>query len=381
MQQYNLLNESQFNTHCTNFSDWDWKSLNLVRSIAATVGAVIIVAILSFLLYYKAYSSLFQRLYLYLIIATLLNEIVGIISIEHQWRYQNQENVCIWVGLFLGWTYVLLFIFSYEIIVYLLYLVVSNIMGTQLDLTQCWTRHKIIIRCRSVTVEIIYITLPVLISTAFALPPLVQHRYGIAGPWCFVRSLNDSCFPSGYAIQMAFYGMYMALGVAGIVASLIFSVVYFKLVASFREARHLLKRTLYVLVFKFIHILMIMCSVACRLYTLRSRRHQLYGLWLTHALSVPIGVLVFPLGYFFCFHPVGNIANKIYKKIAHRCCRHRPSPIHVETQSITRKATAPRSDRISQPSYTYFDVPHPEVKSETSPLISDTGYGSTHFTS
>ena len=75
---------SRFNMNCTNFTEDDWTSLNLVRSIAATLGAVIILAILLFLICYKAYSSLFQRLYLYLIIVTLLNEMTGIVSIDHQ---------------------------------------------------------------------------------------------------------------------------------------------------------------------------------------------------------------------------------------------------------------------------------------------------------
>ena len=107
-------------------------SLNLVRSIAAILGTVIILAILLFLIYNKLYSSLFQRLYLYLIIATLLSDISGVISIEHLWHYKGQEAVCEGVGLFLAWTYVLTFIFSYEIIAYLLYLVVSKIRGTRL---------------------------------------------------------------------------------------------------------------------------------------------------------------------------------------------------------------------------------------------------------
>ena len=45
-------------------------------------------------------------------------------------------------------------------------------------------------------------------------------------------------------VSAGFYGMYMALGVAGIVACLIFSIVYFKLSSSFREVHHLLKCTL-----------------------------------------------------------------------------------------------------------------------------------------
>ena len=79
-----LLNGSQFNMNCTNFTEADWGSLNLVRSTASMIGTLIVLAILVFLIYYKAYSSLFQRLYLYLIIATLLSELNGVLSIDRQ---------------------------------------------------------------------------------------------------------------------------------------------------------------------------------------------------------------------------------------------------------------------------------------------------------
>ena len=269
----------------------------------------------------------------------------------------------------------LLFIFSYEIIAYLLFLVVTMMKG--IEFSQYGARYT---RCCAVTVEFVLIILPILISTAFSIPPYVQGRYGIAGPWCFVRSLDYDCAPTGEVYQMGFYGMYMALGVAGIAATVIFLLVYCKLSTSFREVRILLKRTLYVLVFKFFHILMIMCSAACRLYTLKSRQHERYGLWLLHALAVPLGVLVFPLGYFLCFHPVGTITRIIYRNIIHKCCKHMPSLNYDGEQSMTLlRATAPASNRISQPSSTFFFVPHSDQLSEESNTkpVGDTGYGST----
>ena len=216
--------------NCTNFTEADWRSLNLVRSVAAMLGALVILATLSLLIYYKAYSSLFQRLYLYLIVMTLLSEVTGVISIEHQWYYHKQDAVCVASGFLLAWTYVSLFIFSYEIIVHLVYLVVSNIRGTP----HLHLAPERATGCR-VTVEVIYIAIPLTVSTAFSLPPLLGNKYGIAGPWCFVRSLNDACESSGYATQMAFYGMYMTLGCAGVVASLVLIVVYFQLASSSRK--------------------------------------------------------------------------------------------------------------------------------------------------
>ena len=39
-------------------------------------------------------------------------------------------------------------------------------------------------RCCAATVEFMFIALPILISTACSIPPYMQSRYGIAGPWC-----------------------------------------------------------------------------------------------------------------------------------------------------------------------------------------------------
>jgi hypothetical protein len=97
-----------------------------------------------------------------------------------------------------------------------------------------------------------------------------------------------------------------------------------------------------------------------------------------HALAVPLGVLVFPLGYFLCFHPVGTITQNVYRNIIRKCCRHMSSLNYNREQSVTLlRATAPVSNRISQPSFTYFFVPHSDQPSEGSHPVSDTGYGST----
>lgn len=72
------------------------------------------------------------------------------------------------------------------------------------------------------------------------------------------------------------------------------------------------------MVFQIIHILIVMCNLTLRAYTLLSRQHQLYGLWLAHAITIPIGVLVFPLGYFLSFYPIKDFVHKNYWRIANR---------------------------------------------------------------
>ena len=362
-------NESQFNLNCTDFTVEDMKFFNRLRNITALICAAITLAILLFLICQKAYSSLFQRLYLYLVIGTLLTELAVGLNIEHQWHYRRQETVCVWLGFFTQWTYVLVFILSYEIVVHLLCLVGTKMKGSSSP-PQCrFIRSKYY----SVTLEIVYIALPVSISTSFAVFPYVKKSYGVAGPWCWVRSLNDQCEPSGFVTQMAFYSLYVSVGVVGMAASLVFTILYFKMS---KEARHLLKKTLYVMIFQFIHILVIMCNLSLRLYTLISQRDQLYGLWSAHAFTIPIGVLVFPLGYLLCFYPVIKVILAFFKRIGRMCFKPRMSSRQMDVPTFTKLTTAPRSDRVSQPSDTFFVVPHPDELTEASPLISDTGYGS-----
>ena len=348
--------------NCTNFAIEDLKLFNRLRSIVAIVCATITLTILLFLICQKAFSSLFQRLYFYLVIGTLLTEIAVGLNIEHQWHYQQQETVCVWLGFFTQWTFVLVFILSYEIVLHLLCLVAIELRWPLYPQYRNW-----LVRSKrfTVTLEIVYIALPVLISTTFAVFPYVKKSYGIAGPWCWVRSLNEHCEPSGFVTQMTFYSLYMSVGVVGMVASIVFAVIYCKLS---RESRHLLKKTLYVLIFQFIHIIIIMYNLSVRLYTLISRRHQHYGLWLADAFTIPIGVLVFPVGYLLCFYPV----NKVYSKLM-ACLKHKQ---HVQIMVPLEMATAPESSRVSLPSDTAYDMPHPDEPElsdhETSPLVNDT---------
>ena len=364
-------NSSQFNLNCTSFTVDDLKFLNRLRNIPALVCSVITLVILIFLVCSKAFSTLFKRLYFYLVLGTLCTELALGLNIEHQWYYKGQETVCVWLGFFTQWTCVVVFILSYEIVLHLLCLVVSQVRGSQ-PFPRCTGS-----RYFTVILEIMYILTPVAIATGLAVMPYVKKGYGVAGPWCWVQSLNEDCEPAGLVTQMVFYGMYVSVGVVGIAASFVFSLIYFRIASSFRNARYLLKQTFYVMLFQIVHILIIMCNLTLRIYTLLSRRHQLYGFWMAHAFTIPFGVLVFPLGYLLCFYPVKQVLLKPFRKITAKCCKRRMSAHQVEVPSITRHTTAPRSDRVSQPSDTFFVVPHPDDFTETSPILaSDTGYDS-----
>ena len=359
-------NGSQFNLKCTNFTVDDLKFLNRLRNVTAFMCSLLSLVILIFLVYSKAFSSLLKRLYFYLVVGTLFTEIFLGLNIEHQWHYKNQEAVCVWLGFFTQFTCVMVLILSYEIVLHLLCLVVSQIRASSPfpRCTRPGSKHCTVI------LEIAYIFIPLSIATVFAIIPYINKDYGIAGPWCWVQSLNEHCEPAGLMAQMSFYGLYMAVGSVGIAVSVLYILIYCKIVTSFRDARYLLKRTLYVMLFQTFHIVIVSFNFTVRAYTLLSRRHQIYGIWLADAFTLPIGVLIFPLGYIFCLYPIKDIFLRVFKSIAHKCCLRNNDIMLQQHNDITINATAPESDRISQPSSTFFVVPHSDdFDDEKSPLL------------
>ena len=76
--------------------------------------------------------------------------------------------------------------------------------------------------------EMAYILIPVFISSILSIQAYITKCYGIAGPWCFMKSLNDNCEPIGFVMQMIFFSINVIAGVAGIAVSIIFSVIYSK---------------------------------------------------------------------------------------------------------------------------------------------------------
>ena len=113
--------------------------------------------------------------------------------------------------------------------------------------------------------------------------PYFDNNYGLAGPWCWVRSVDGECRSVGMRDQMIYFGLYEAVGVIGLTTSFVFSIVYCKLATSFREAKGLLKRTLILMCFQLGYNLIVTLQLVVRLYTAITGHRQHIGL-----LCVPL---------------------------------------------------------------------------------------------
>ena len=331
--------------------------------------AGVVLFIILVLVYHKAFSSMFQRLYIYLLTVTFLIEVSIFLSMEHQFRYDGQEKVCVLLGFVTQWLSVMQMVYTFEMIIYLLCLVNFAVHRS------CFQKLRQSKLCRRLT-ETLLALLPVILSFVYAWKPYIGgNEYGLAGPFCWIRSVDDNCEHVGTRDQMIYYGMYEILGISGIIVQVIFAVVYCKLASSMKEARYLLRQTLIVMVFQLLYTLTITFQLCVRLYSSLSQQQTHYALWLTFSIVSPFRQLLFPFGCLVCFYPVKAMFIKFFTQKACKCCCNESRSRSYEDVGnlVTRRATNPESTRISQPSHTFFIVPHPSYSTyERSHLVSNT---------
>ena len=247
---FSSSSSSQFNLDCTNFTEGQLKSLNLTRSVTAAVCALLLLAISVLLISYghRAFSSRFQRLYFYLLIVTFLVELFISLSVERQFQYSGQDDVCVFLGFTTEWLSVAQMFYTFEIIIYLFCMVIFTIQKNRFQVSKI---------CQRLT-EALLTVLPVVLAFVFSWEPYMSgNQYGLAGPFCWIRSEDENCNHVGTRDQMIYYGLYEILGFTGIIAHIVFAIVHCRLASSWKEARYLLRQTLIVMVFQFAYTITI----------------------------------------------------------------------------------------------------------------------------
>lgn len=223
---------SQFFTNCSNLTTDDLISINLSFSGTGAVCCFISFITVLLLIICKAYHSVLQRLFFYLMVATAIRELFLAASIEHHFEYSGQEKVCTWIAFIYNWTGLLVFVYTVGIMIYLFFLVRHLAKGNTIP-------RLLQSRCQRVTLETSYIVSSVVLTFAYASVPYFTNNYGLAGAWCWIRALDENCklTLSGLMAQL-FHGhiFYESGGIIGIVLLIAIAVVYYRLPITLYEA-------------------------------------------------------------------------------------------------------------------------------------------------
>ena len=382
---------SQF-INCSNLTTEELISINLSFSLTGSVCCFISSVVVLLLLISKAYHSVLQRLFFYLMVATAIRELSIAALVEHHFKYQGQDEVCTWVALFYNWTGIVLFAFTVGIMTYLFLLVKYLAKGNTVP-------PFLQSRCRKVLLESSYVVLSLVLTFAYAMIPYFTNNYGLVGAWCWIRSLDESCKMrlSGLLAQL-FYGhiFYESAGIIGIIFMIAVAVVYYRLPVTLQEARLLLKKTFIVMGCFLLYIVIVVIGLSSGMISARTGHYQHVAIWLSIGITYPISLLLLPVAFILSFYPVSKICRFAVCAKARRCCcflcdRHDRQKSKRTVSLLQKPAcsthnvpTIPDSSRVSFPSNTFFQVPYTNnfthITTENAPLISDdhkdTGYGS-----
>lgn len=355
--------------NCTKFTGRELLSLNLSISISGGVCSLLSLFIILLLFVYKAYQSLLQRLFIYLMIATALREISLFTLIEHYFYYTGQDEMCVFVAYFNHWAVAMELVYTMGILIYMFYLVRHLSKGNALIFPKFLES-----KYRRYLLESLYIILPALLTFVYASEPYIRDSYGLAGAWCWIVSLDDNCKQTlpGLLEQLSSYLLILITGIIGLFLMVFIVITYCRLPPAFREVRLLLRKTSIVLVCLLLFTLFHVIPLSVRMYSTKLELYHHFSLWIIHAMLQAITSLLFPLGFLLSFYPTMNVLTKCCKRnvIGHG---HRPHNNIMQAQqrldsigdnerapltNLDLDPTVPKSTRVSPPSYTFFHVPY-----------------------
>lgn len=242
---------------CRKFNGTHLLSLIITRGSTAVFCEAVIVSMLVVLCIIKAYKSFIQRLFLYLLIATVLLLFCHVCTFERLF-HENAlpKSICFAVGFITNWMDNTVHVIYLSLIISKLTLAFLSMKSMNFALTTCW----------KVFLEGLYLMLIITLPITFMWIPLLNNSYGTTVAWCWIKVYDDNVSTVKNTIyQMAFgYGLSEITGIVGICALTVVSIAYYRVAASFTHAKKLLFQSLKLILFVLLFILSINTGFAIR---------------------------------------------------------------------------------------------------------------------
>lgn len=297
---------SQYYLKCTNLTISQLNGMNLSRGITAVFCVVILSIMLVVLCISKAYANTILRLLLYLIVATLINELCLIGTLEHQFYYAYQPQICAAVGFMTHWSSIVTILCAFGVILYAVLLVCTFLS------VKCNNFSTIILSTRQKRLlEVMYLLSVTFLPLTVIWVALVYEYYGLAVAWCWIRAINEDCKTVGLKEQLILgYGACEAVGIVGIISMIGLTVTYCKLSSSFVQVKKLLLQSLSLTFCVLLYTLVTNSALVIRIYSGVTKWTQHYSMWIYHGVMFPLCQMIIPVGFMgsFYFKNIRNLA-------------------------------------------------------------------------
>ncbi len=325
---------TQFLLNCSNFTEHQFWRLALARGLSGASCLLLCSLALSFILLHRAYKTVLQRLFLYQSSTTFVYLITIALQIERVFTYQGQQNFCVILGFLVQCTGSTVVLFTFDITIFLFFKVLAQSKG---DVSP-------VIRSRRgrVGVEVCVVAVAIFLPLSVDWVVFVRGNYGLAGGWCWIKTINSDCSVAGFLDQLMLFYFPLAVLIVLILVAMVAMVVMFCVSAyMYRETRHQhhrrVKETILLLVFLLAFAVLSGFEVTARLYTGFSHKHQHYVLWMVYAIGCPLGKLVLPVGFLVYLYSLKKFtwtaitaAVIVWREQCFHCCHPQPTPMREE---------------------------------------------------
>ena len=293
------------NHTCLDFTAKQLSNLTIANTVTASIAILACSLAITIITSLKLYRKFVYRLVLYLMLSSLVTAITfitGIAPVHHDNNgvvvRKGMEGFCKAAGFidqYMYWVFILVICW---IIMYLLMLAVLKTAART---------HKF---------EVCIIVFILVFPITFNWVPFIQDRYGLAGPWCWIKLTKRHCHV-GHTVGLVdqftlYYGPGAILAIFAFVSFIIILIALCK-GASSRENSHsqqalvhqrAIREALPLLVYPIIFGIIHSVEFGNRLYyamTLVQQKQPSYPLWVVDAVIAPTELLFPPLA--FLLHP------------------------------------------------------------------------------
>ena len=291
----------------------------------ATGGLLIVAFILAVVMIRRQFKSVIERLFIYLLISTLLQETVFIsnVVVQPTFTFMDAGQVCAILGALNLYTSILVQIFVISTVLYLLSRVTNKITFLQQNSQSC---ARFLEFCFVASVFLF----PLIVCLALS----YTNLFGLSIAWCWVKEFNEECKIT--KTSMAMMSFYMVYGVMSIVSVVVLVTVYCKISHKIKVATHLKNRAMILTV-------CILVDVAISLFAsiIVSSSHENHTLYI-YTTIISLYDFIYPIGFLVVVKYQALLA-VIRKK------EHSTTPLLSGSQI---NASAPFSNRVSPRSTT-----------------------------
>ena len=359
-------------------------AIRLAGSITSSVCLVVASLLFLLLIFHKAYTSTLQRLLLYLMIFSVIQEACLSVGYATQFEYSEHEAFCDMISIVWQWSTTVSYLLTLAMIVYLPYKIYQQFKGgpfPRLSRSKC---------CR-VALECLFIFIVLVLPLTYILPLAHCGYYLLQSQLCRMSFIDqvtnpfeENCTSIMFSSQVPYYvGGIDFVGMFVVIIAL--SVVFCCLACKYRETRATLRRTLcqtlILLGFFVVYFIIelgfsfgVSFGVRNDVAKVDSLLELLEVILVVVAVILPLFQLMFPFTFLFYLHSCNLFRWRAIKRAAAewRCFR---SCCGIE--NTREAATAPASDRVTPPSVTFFNVLHSrittDVPNEQQALLPDGG--------